>query len=100
MCCSYNPPKSNISYLSIVLRTLDSYMSTYDNVLVIGDLNLEVSEMTMSEFCKTFHLQNLVKDLSCYKNHSKPICVDLILTNFPNSFQRTMPRLVYQAVIS
>ena len=40
MCCSYNPAKSNIStHLSIVGRSFDSCMSSYDNFLVIGDLN-------------------------------------------------------------
>ena len=36
-------------------------MSSY-NFLVIGDLNLEISEMAMCEFCETYNLQNLVKD--------------------------------------
>ena len=50
MCCSYNPAKSDISpHLSMVGRTLDSYMSSYDNFLVIGDLNSDISEMAMSE---------------------------------------------------
>ena len=57
--------------------------------LVIGDLNSEISEMAMSEFCETYNLQNLVKDPTCYKNPSKPTCIDLILTNFPKSFQHT-----------
>ena len=51
MCCSYNPAKSDISsHVSIVGRSLDSYMSSYDNFLVTGDLNSEISEMAMSEF--------------------------------------------------
>ena len=62
MCCSYNPAKSNISsHLSIAMTSLDSYMSSYDNFSGIGDLNSEISEMAMSEFCKTYNLQNLVK---------------------------------------
>ena len=53
MCCSYNPAKSNISsHLSMVERSLDSYMSSYDKFLVIGDLNSEISEMAMSKFCE------------------------------------------------
>ena len=36
MCCSYNPAKSNITYLSIFGRSLDSYMSSYDNFLVLN----------------------------------------------------------------
>ena len=90
MCCSYNPAKSNISsHVSIVGRSLDSYMSSHGSFLVIGDLNSEISEMAMSEFCETYNLQNLVKDPTCYKNPSKPTCIDLILTNFPKSFQHT-----------
>ena len=58
-------------------------MSSYDNFLVIGDLNLEISEMAVSEFCETYNLPNLVKDRTCYKNPSKLTCIDLILTNFP-----------------
>ena len=87
ICCSYYPAKSNISpYLSIVGRSSDSYMSSYDNFLVIGDLN---SEIAMSEFCETYILQNLVKDPTCYKNPSKPTYIDLILTNFHKLFQHT-----------
>ena len=70
-------------------RSLDSYMSSYDDFLVIGDLNSEISGIAMSEFCKTYNLQNLVKDPTCYKNPSKPTCIDLILTDFPKSFQHT-----------
>ena len=63
MCCSYNPAKSNISsHLSIVGRSLDSDRSSYDNFLVTGGLNSEISEMAMSKFCETYNLQNLVKD--------------------------------------
>ena len=64
MCCSYNLAKSNVSFhLIIVGRALDSCMSSYDNFLVIGDLNSEISEMAMSEFFKTYNLQNFAKDL-------------------------------------
>ena len=90
MCCSYNPAKSNISsHLKMVGRSLDSLISSYDNFLIIGDLNSEISEIAMSEFSETYNLQNLVKDLTCYKNPSKATCIDLILTNFPKSFQHT-----------
>ena len=88
MGCLYSPAKSNISFhLSIVGWPLDSYMSNHDNFLVTGDLNSEISQMAMSEYCETCNLQNLVKDPTYYKNRSKPICIDLILTNFPKSFQ-------------
>ena len=45
------------SHLSIAGKSLDSYMSRYDNFLVIADLNCEISETVMSEFCETHNLQ-------------------------------------------
>ena len=69
--------------------------------LVIGDLNSEISEMAMSQFCETYNLQNLVKDHTCYKNSSKPTCIDLTLTNFQNHSNTTkQSRLVYQTFIN
>ena len=66
MYCSYNPAKSNISsHLTMVGRSWDSYMSSYDNFLVIGDLHSEINEMAVTEFCETYNLQNLVKDPTC-----------------------------------
>ena len=58
MRCSYNPAKSNISsHLSIAGKSMgSSYMSCYDNFPVIGDLNSEISEIAMSEFCETCYL--------------------------------------------
>ena len=64
-------------------------MCRYDNFLVIGDLNSEISEMAMSEYCETRNLQNLVKDPTCYKSPHKHTCIDPILTSFPKSFQHT-----------
>ena len=52
-------------------------MPCYDNFLDIGDLNSEISEMVISEFYDKYNLQNLVKDPTCYKNPSKPTCIDL-----------------------
>ena len=37
----------------------------------------------------TYHLISLIKEPTCYKNPSKPSCIDLILTNKPRSFQHS-----------
>ena len=76
-------------------------MSNHDYFLVTGDLNSEISEMAMSEYCETCNLQNLVKDPTYYKNRLKPTCIDLILTNFPkHSNTPEQSRLFYQTFIS
>ena len=42
-------------------------MSSCDNSLVIEDLNSDVCEIAISEFCETYDLQNLVKDTHVIK---------------------------------
>ena len=45
LCYSYNPHKSNISSHLISLgEILDIQMTNYDNFLIIGDFNSELSE--------------------------------------------------------
>ena len=48
-----------------------------------------VEEPHMKTFCENYSLQNLIKQPTCYKNPSRPTCIDLILTNVPRSFQST-----------
>ena len=86
----YNSHKKNIgSYLGILGQILESLMSKYENFLIIGDLNSEVREQEMHDFCSSFNLQNLVKDPTCFKNPLNPSSIDVMLTNRPNSFLKT-----------
>ena len=69
---------------------LDRYLSAYDNLLIICDLNSEVNESAMNEFCKTYNLEHLVKGPTCFKNPTNLSSIDLIHTNHPRSFQSTV----------
>ena len=68
---SYNPHKLN---------------SKYDNILIIGDLNTEMSEPSLNEFCQTYNLESIVNKPTCFKNPKNPSCIDLILTNKQERF--------------
>ena len=84
LCCSYNPHKNLISnHLNILGKILDTQMKIYENFLIVGDFNSEMTESAMKNFCGTNHLHNLIKDPTCFKNPDKPSCIDLLLTNFP-----------------
>ena len=86
----YNNLKQNISnYLHILGKCLDTYLSKYENMLLIGDLNSEMSETSMREFCDIYNLQNLIKEPTCYKNPLNPSSIDLMLTNRIRSFQNS-----------
>ena len=51
--------------------------------MIIGDFNVETNNSAMAIFCDTY---NLIEP-TCYKNTSKPSCIDLMLTNKPRSFK-------------
>ena len=88
LCCSYNPKASLISkHLNEIGKNLDLLLSKYDNFMLIGDLNAEPPEATVSDFCEIYNLKHLIKDKTCFKNPTKPTCIDLIITNRPKCFQ-------------
>ena len=87
---TYNPNKSMISnHLMILSRNLEHYQSLYDNIILLGDFNSECTEHHMAEFCSIFYLTSLIKDKTCFKSLDNPSCIDLILTNRPQSFQNS-----------
>ena len=59
-------------------------MPKYDNFLILGDFNSEMSEDAMRDFSETY---NLINERTCFKNPCNPSLIDLILTNRPRSFQ-------------
>ena len=40
----------------------------------------------MKTFCDSYSLASLIRQPICYKNPSHPKCIDLMLTNVPQSF--------------
>ena len=88
--CSYNPHKNMIGeHLLHISRQLDVLSTKFDNFLLLGDLNSELSENLIKTFCGNYSLKNLVKEPTCFKNIHKPTCIDLILTNRVLYFQNT-----------
>ena len=78
----YKPKKENIvNFLTNVSSTLEHFLTKYDNLFLMGDFNSETNEKDMADFCETYNLSNLVKDPTCYKKHSNPSSIDLLLTN-------------------
>ena len=50
----YNPKKEYISYfLDHIGRNLDNLIGNHENLLIIGDLNSQMIEDEMNEFCDT-----------------------------------------------
>ena len=84
---SYNQHKCNAKqHLSNIGKGLDELNSKYDNILIIGDLNTEMSESSLNEFCQTYNLESIVNKPTCFKNPKNPSCIDLMLTNKQERF--------------
>ena len=81
LCCSYNPHKNSISR-----RELDLHSSNYENFILLGDFNSEMTDTNLKDFCNLYLLKNLIKKPTCFKNLENPKTIDLILTNRPRSF--------------
>ena len=86
--CSYNPNTIG-NHLETLSDFLDFHSSSYNNIIILGDFNVGVEEPHMKTFSENYSPQNLIKQSTCYKNPSRPTCIDLILTNVPRSFQST-----------
>ena len=63
--------------------------ASYDNIILLGDFNVEPEEAKVSEFLNMYSLENLAFQRTYFKNPENPSCIDLILTNCSRSFQNT-----------
>ena len=54
----------------------------------MGDYNAEITEINMLSFCEIYHITHIIKQPTCFKNPSNPLCIDLFLTNNVNCFQK------------
>ena len=76
-------------HLNAIGRQFDSLCEKYENIILLGDFNSELTEDSMQDFCNIYNLKCLVKEPACFKNPDNPSCIDLILTNKYRSFQNT-----------
>ena len=89
--CTYNPKHSLISsHLDQLGRYLDRYLTTYDNFLLLGDMNAEPNNQTVIDFCQVYSCKNLIHEKTCFKNLQNPSCIDLMISNVPKSFQSSV----------
>ena len=75
-------------FLEQVSFALDNY-SSYDKILIAGDLNMDREDEILEDFLFEHNCKNLVKEDTCFKSIKNPSCIDVFLTNTPLSFQNT-----------
>ena len=78
--CFYNPHKTYISdFLKGISKVLDLTTANYEYLFIMGDLNSEVKEKYLTEFCQLCNLKILINMATCFKNPSNPLCIDVML---------------------
>ena len=86
--CSYNPHRNSIKeHIRVLSCCIDQNTGKYENIILVGDFNAEVTETSMQQFCESYFLENTVKKPTCFKNPAKPTCIGMIITNKRGMFQ-------------
>ncbi len=92
----YRPPeRSNLDpFFSALSLSLNSALDKYDNVIIMGDINIntfdkaDAAYQKLASFCDVFGLSNLVTAKTCFTRNGSS-SIDVILTNRVKSFQKT-----------
>ena len=88
---AYRPPQSNNlkTFSEEINLSLSTIVNEYDNIMLIGDLNLNTKSKNnsyYSDLCDTFDLTNLIKANTCFKS-SNQTSIGVILTNRPRNLK-------------
>ena len=73
-----NPPKNGnkLMFFNELNLSLNQCVNKYDNIIVMGDLNIHISDKRkgnsnfLPELCDTFSLQNIITRNTCHKSKS------------------------------
>ena len=84
----YRPPHQNQAYFIEQLSQLLDRLSGFENVLLLGDFNMEPNNQHQCSLLEKHDLINIIKGPTCFKS-SKGRCIDLILTNKRHSLMKT-----------
>ena len=68
-----------------MLLDFDNYADTYDNVLLLGDFNMEANDKEMIPLINDHNLYSMIKEPT-YFFSNEGRCIDLMLTNQKYSF--------------
>ena len=69
-------------------RLIDFHSRSIGNLLVFGDINMEVTETKLHAFIDQQELYSLIKSPTCFKS-MEGRCIDLMLTNRKHSFLKS-----------
>ena len=94
---TYKPPVVNdLEFSNELTKILNYFSSKYENLIIIGDLNMSIENVHLNILLQLFNLNALINSPTCYQSHI-PTCIDHILTNqktllkFSKTFETGLP---------
>ena len=85
---TYSANNSNIcDQLRSLVKSLDTFLTNYDKVFLMGNFNAEEAKIHIKDFCNLYKVRNLIKVPICFKKPDYPKIIDLMLTKSICSFQ-------------
>ena len=78
-----NPEQNLIYFLDSLTKIIYYYSLDFENFIIIGDFNEDISNSNMNFFLSVHSLKSLISSPTCFKS-ADGRCIDLILTNKPN----------------
>ena len=79
-----------LAHLKEIDKNLGICSSSYEKYILLGDLNSEPKEQSLTDFCRFYNSKNIIKENTCFKNPANPSCIDLFITNMSEWFQDSM----------
>ena len=84
---TYKPPVVNdLEFTNELTKILNHFSNKYENLLLIGDLNMSIENVHLNTLLQLFNLNALINSPTCYQSHI-PTCIDHILTNQKSLFK-------------
>ena len=85
----YRPPSQDQKYFVDAISVInDKYSAKLENVILIGDFNMEPNDSDRVTLTHDHNLHNLIKGKTCFKSQYGR-CIDLILTNKKHSLMKS-----------
>ena len=77
---TYKPPVVNdLKFTNELIKILNYFSSKYENLIIIGDLNMSIGNVHLNTLLQLFNLNALMNSPTCYQSHI-PTCIGHTLT--------------------
>ena len=85
---AYRPPDHNPeNFMNSITNTV--LKIKYENVIILGDFNLNADSKHLDQFKNNLNLHNLITVPTCYKSVENPTCIDHIWVKQKSRFMNT-----------